>query len=141
MATWPTEQKSNTQAINTLQDQLTQEQTTVNTALTGATTTLTAAQVVGGVIQQSGSNGALAPTLPTAAAIIAQMGPGVAAGDAFDFSFINTNNATVTITTNTGLTLQGTMAIPTNKTQQFRGVVTNVASPAVTIIGLLVAPV
>jgi hypothetical protein len=53
---------------------------------------------------------------------------------------MNTSDNTTTITAGAGVTLVGTVAVPTNKTQIYRGVVTAVDTPAVSLVGLLYAP-
>jgi len=86
---------------------------------TAATTsaTLTAAQVLAGIITvNQGAAGASAQQLPDATAMDTAM-PDVAAGDAFDFSVINISTVaaeSASLTTNTGWTLVGDMDIQAN---------------------------
>src|SRR5688572_12643896 len=88
---------------------------TVATVTTAAAVTFTAAQVLGGLILRDPNGGARADLLPTAASILAAInGPFV--GMAFEFTIRNTADAAeaITVTTNTGLTLSGTMTIAQN---------------------------
>jgi hypothetical protein len=96
--------------------------------------TYTAAEMIGGVIQRSGS-GAVTDVTATAAAIVAAI-PNCEVGDNFDFTVVNTRNNTITMDDGVGVTLAGTTTIATNKTRQFRGTVTNVGTPAVTLLGV-----
>lgn len=77
--------------------------------------TLTAAEVLAGIITVAqGAAGTSAQQLPTASDLDTAM-PDAAAGDAFDFSVINTSTVDAedaTVTTNTGWTLVGNMDIP-----------------------------
>lgn len=77
--------------------------------------TLTAAEVLTGIITvNQGGAGASAQQLPTAAAMDTAM-PDSAAGDAFDFSVVNISVVaaeSASLTTNTGWTLVGAMDVP-----------------------------
>ena len=99
-----------------------------------AAVTYTAAEMIGGIIQRSGS-GAVTDVTATAAAIVAAI-PNCEVGDNFDFTVVNTRNNTITMDDGVGVTLAGTTTIATNKTRQFRGTVTNVGTPAVTLLGV-----
>jgi hypothetical protein len=77
-------------------------------------TTPTAAQLIGGIISHTSVTGAGTATLDTGTNISSAV-PGVAVGDTFTCTYANIGTQTVTITTNTGLTLVGTAAIPTLK--------------------------
>lgn len=129
-------------AINAVADLANQNALTTRTAKTDGAATLTVAEFINGVVAASGANGAYALTYPTAAAIVAAM-ENAQVGSSCNFCIINNNNNTVTLTTNTGLTLAGTAAVPTTKTQLVKAVVTNATSgaEAVTIQHLLVAPI
>lgn len=76
--------------------------------------TLTAAEVLAGIITlNQGAGGATAQQLPTAADLDTAV-PDAAAGDAFDFSVINISTTDAedgSVTTNTGWTLVGSMDI------------------------------
>lgn len=80
--------------------------------------TLTAAEVVTGIITvNQGGAGASAQQLPLAADMDTAI-PDAAAGDAFDFSVINISTVTAevaSITTNTGWTLVGAMDVLANE--------------------------
>jgi len=86
---------------------------------TAATTsaTLTAAQVLAGIITvNQGAAGASAQQLPAATAMDTAL-PNSAAGDAFDFSVINISTVaaeSASLTTNTGWTLVGDMDVQAN---------------------------
>jgi hypothetical protein len=111
------------------------------TQFSSNTTTLTVDQFVQGIIQQSGTNGALNLTTPTAAAIVARI-PNAQPNSYFNTIIQNTNNSTLTLIAGAGVTLSGSTPVPTNKTQSYIGIVTN-ATPgaeAVTVIGTLIAP-
>ena len=139
---FPTPPKSETAAINSLADRLVAAQARAIVTKSGATTTLTAAEMINAIYQQSGANGALGVTTATAAALVAALS-GAQVGSAFEFIIVNTNNATITLTGGSGVTLSGTTAVPTNKSQIYRGIVTNATSgaEAVTLLGVLTAPV
>jgi hypothetical protein len=85
------------------------------TALSTQNITPTAAQVLGGVIEHATATANGTCTLPTAATLDAAI-PGVSVGDTFDVVVANTGSTySSTITTATGLTLKGTVAIPAGK--------------------------
>jgi len=134
-------QTSETDAINVLADEL-HNQVAVATVKSGATTAWTAAEMLSGLIRQTGAHGALGITTATAAALVALM-KNVQVGSQFTFAYQNVDDNTSTLTGGTGVTLVGTTAVPTNKTQLFRGVVTNktAGAEAVSLYGLLYAPV
>ena len=80
-------------------------------ALGATATTVTAAQLLTGILTQSPSS-ALTVTLPTAAAFIAAL-PDCEVGDSFKFTFINTNGtnaATIAVNVSTG-TLVGSATV------------------------------
>lgn len=102
------------------------------TSVTSGAVTLTAAEVVNGTYVQSGTPGAVAKQFPTAAAIVAGIvDPEV--GMVFDFYVQNGGDGVLTFTTNTGLTLVGTMTVAAGANKRFTARVTNVGTPAVTI--------
>lgn len=84
------------------------------TTVSAQNSTPTAAQLLGGLIDHVSATGAGTATLDTAANLDAAY-PNAQIGDMFPCYFANTGNQTVTITTNTGLTLKGTAAVPTLK--------------------------
>jgi predicted RecA/RadA family phage recombinase len=102
-------------------------------ALTDAAATLTAAQLINsGIFKITPSTGR-ALTLDTAANLVAGL-PGAAVGIWFDFSVVCLAAFAATISTASGLTLVGNMAV-NNQSGTFRAVFTNVGSgtEAVTI--------
>lgn len=111
--------------------------TTVTTLATVGDVTFTAAEIMGGLILRDPAGAARADLLPTAASIVAAI-DNCAIGDSFEFTVRNTADAaeTITITTNTGLTLSGTMTIAQNNSKRFVAVVTAVGTPAVTVYSL-----
>jgi hypothetical protein len=97
----------------------------VSTVSTAAAVTFSAAEVLGFLILRDPNGGARADLLPTAASLITAInGPYV--GMAFEFIIRNTADAaeTITVTTNTGLTLSGTMTIAQNNSKRFLAVIT-----------------
>lgn len=112
---------------------------TVTTDATAAAVTFTAAQVLGGLILRDPAGAGRADLLPTAASLLAAInGPFV--GLSFEFTIRNTADAaeTITVTTNTGLTLSGTMTIAQNNSKRFLAVVTDIDSgeAAITVYSL-----
>jgi len=97
--------------------------------------TATAAQAAGAsevALELTGTLAAdAALTLPTAAAIFGGV-PNAAAGQTYRLRVINTGSGhTWTVTTNTGLTLSGTMTVATNTWRDF--IVTLTSATAVTV--------
>lgn len=123
-------QKSQTEAIMTLAAR----KMTVTSRTTGAAT-LTAAEFVNGLVIQGGTPGAFNLQLPTAAAVVALI-EGVQVGTSFDFVIDNGGDNTITVTTNTGMTLSGTATVATTKNRVFRAVVTATGTPAIRVICL-----
>lgn len=115
------------------------QRTTVTTKATVGDVTYTAAEIKGGMILRDPAGGARADLFPAAAAIVAAI-TGAVVGSSLEFTIRNTADAaeTITMTTNTGLTLSGTMTIAQNNSKRFLAVCTNVtgASEAVTIYSL-----
>lgn len=85
------------------------------TSLATQSITPTAAQILGGFIEHASTTGAGTFTFPTASNIITAINQS-AAGDTFQFVYMNTGNQTVTLTANTNLTIVGTVAILAGKT-------------------------
>lgn len=77
-----------------------------------STATLTAAQVVGGMLLANPSTSAATYTLPTAALIDAAV-PNATVGSTFDLSIVNigTSSGTVTLSMGTGITDGGNAAV------------------------------
>lgn len=94
--------------------------TTVSTIATATAVTLTAAQLLGGLILQDPSGGAVTSTAPTAALLWAAL-PGVQAGTGFRFTIRNTADAaeTITLQAGTGGTISGTATIAQNNSKDF----------------------
>lgn len=95
------------------------------------TATVTAAELLGGMVIDS-KNGAVSLTLPTAAALNAAI-PGVGVGCFFDFLVRNTGNNTATVVVGTGITsvTGNTLTVATVSTRLFRLVCTGVANSGV----------
>lgn len=113
------------------------------TEATAGAVTFTAAQILGGIILRDPAGAGRADLLPTATAILTalndQFGQTKAVvGTSFEFTIRNTADAaeTITVTTNTGLTLSGTMTIAQNNSKRFLAVVTGLSTPAVTVYSL-----
>jgi hypothetical protein len=88
----------------------------------------TAAQVLGGMILRDPNGAARADTVPTAALLAAALPAGAAvAGDSVEFQITNTADAaeTITVTTDTGATLSGTMTIAQSASRRFRAIFTS----------------
>ena len=115
------------------------QRATITTKTTAGDVTYTAAELVGGMILRDPAGGARADLFPTAAAIVAGI-QGAVVGSSLEITIRNTADAaeTITMTTNTGLTLSGTMTIAQNNSKRFLAVCTNVGSgtEAVTIYSL-----
>lgn len=109
---------------------------TTISAVTGTTgATLSAAQMLGGVINRTGPSGAYGDTTDTAAHIVAAIAwPAV--GLSFYLRIINTVAFVNTIAAGSGVTLAGTTAIAASTWREYIGTITNVASPAVTLTGI-----
>ncbi len=111
----------------------------VATVDTATAVTLTAAQLLGGLILEDPNGGAVTATLPTAALLVAAM-PDAIVGSAFEFTIRNTADAaeTITVAAGDGGTASGTMTIGQNNTKRFLVVLTNVtpSSEAYTVYSL-----
>lgn len=87
-----------------------------------ATATMTAANILGGIITST-TAAAVAATLPLATALetaLLLLHPGLQVDDAFEIVVINTGGTNAfTMTTNTGWTLVGTMAVAANTSARF----------------------
>ena len=93
---------------------------TVSTKATATAITLTAAEVLGGMILQDPTGGAVTTNLPTAALLSAALG-GAIAGDSLEFTIRNTADAneTITVEAGTGGTMSGTKTIAQNNSKRF----------------------
>ena len=105
------------------------------TLTTAGALTLTAAQLLGGLILRDPNGSGRTDTLPTATLLNEYLGR-PKAGTAFRFTIRNTADAaeTITIQAGTGGTTSGTMTIAQNNTKRFIVVMTNTTnSPAYTV--------
>ena len=106
--------------------------------------TYTVAQFLGGIILRDPNGAARADLVPTAAAIIAALFPDPAnppyVGASVRVHIRNTADAaeTITVTTNTGITLSGTMTIAQNNAKDFLVVVTGVSTVTIYSLGTVV---
>lgn len=144
MARFAATQASEGAAIGTAVDVANFAAQSAYTALTSNNPTLTAAQMLNGIVNVSGQTAAQAVTTPTAAALVAAI-PNCQVGSSFDFVLqnANTSSGAVTFTAGSGVTNVGTVNVPITKTQVYRGIVTNATSgaEAVSIYGLLTAAI
>jgi hypothetical protein len=103
----------------------------------GLTPALLAAALINGIVTFSGGTTA-APTLDTAANIIAAI-PNAQVGSSFDLIVQNLNSGAATFTAGptNGVTVTGTLTLATGTSQMFKGIVTNVLAPAVTLYAVL----
>lgn len=104
-----------------------------------AAVTFTVAEILSGLVLRDTLSNARADLLPTAAAIVAAIN-GCQVGQSFRTLIRNTSAGagSITLTTNTGLTLSGTMAIVFQQQKELMFVVTNVTpgSEAVTVYSM-----
>lgn len=133
---------SDTAALNELADEMRSVSQRSAADKTGVATTLSAAELVNNVYTKTGANGAQGLTTATAAQIVAAI-PNAQAGSYFEFVIRNEDSGTLTLTGGSGVTLDGTTAVPTTKTQIFRGIVdvATAGAEAVRLIGLLTAAI
>jgi hypothetical protein len=110
--------------------------TTVSTVATATSVTLTPTQVLGGLILQDPSGGAVTTTLPTAALLAAALN-GVVAGTALRFYIRNTADANeaITVAAGTGGGTSGTMTIAQNYSKEFWLVFTSKSAYTVYSLG------
>lgn len=115
------------------------ENRTIVTDATAAAVTITPAQLLAGVINRDALSSARADLFPTAAAIVAAIN-GCQVGTSFRTLIRNTGAGagSITHTTNTGLTLVGTVVIVFQQQKEYLFICTNVTpgSEAVTVISL-----
>jgi len=102
----------------------------------GAGYTMTAAQMLSGLIRDTSSTGAIAATLPTVAAVVALIG-GYVAGTSFYLDYSNPGNQTVTLTVDASAqwTMTGTMTIATTTHRRFLCVINSATTGTVYSIG------
>jgi hypothetical protein len=109
------------------------------TISTAAAVTLTAAQLLGGLVLRDPNGAARSDVTPTAAQLVAAI-QGAMVGLSFVATIKNTADAaeTITITAGAGVTLNGTMTIAQNNMKQFLVYLSNVTpgSEAATVYSL-----
>jgi ABC-type arginine transport system ATPase subunit len=116
--------------------------TTVTTIATAGAVTYSAAEILGGLILRDPAGAGRADLVPTAAALYSELGSPVKyAGLSFDFTIRNTADAaeTITLTTNTGMTMSGTMTIAQNNSKAFRVVFATPTAATVYSLGTVVS--
>lgn len=128
-------------AVNLAMDVANSANQSARDSITSSAPTLTAAQVLGGLLNFSGQTAAQAVTTPTATEIVAAL-KNAQVGQKFEFVVQNahTSLGAITLTAGTGVTVTAG-SVPVTKTQIFWGIVTAIGTPAVSIYGLLTAPV
>ncbi len=106
--------------------------TTPTTVTTAADVTYTAAQIKARLILRDPNGAARADLFPTAANLIASFDD-APVGLSFEVLIRNTADAaeTITMTTNTGLTLSGTMTIAQNASRRFLVVITSATAVSI----------
>lgn len=119
------------------------KKTTVTTLTTAGAVTFTAAQILGGLILRDPAGGARADLMPLATSIwdaIKETGDDLVAGTSFEFTIRNTADAaeTITLTTNTGVTMSGTMTIAQSNSKRFLVVCTSRAAATCYSLGTVV---
>jgi hypothetical protein len=104
---------------------------TITPEAAAGNTTYSVAEILSGLINRDALSAAKADTLPTAAQIIAGIN-GCQVGTSFRTILRNTGAGagSITVTTNTGITLVGTMVVPFQSLQELLFVVTNVTPGA-----------
>ena len=107
------------------------------TVTTAGVVTYTPAQLKTGFILRDPNGAGRSDVFPTAADLLAAV-PGAVVGTSFIVTIRNTADAaeTITMTTNTGLTLSGTMTIAQNAQKDFLVNFTDVTTTAVTIYSM-----
>ena len=109
---------------------------TVTVKTSGAGYTITAAEFINGFISDTSATGAIAATLPLVTDVIAVVGSD--ANTSFYFTYSNPGNQTVTVTTNTGWTLVGTMTIATLNCKTFLCVINSATTATLYSMGTAV---
>lgn len=102
---------------------------TATTLTTASALTLTAAQLLGGLILRDPNGAGRTDTTPTAALLAAAV-PGVAVGSFFEFTIRNDADAaeTITVAAGSGGTTKGTMTIAQSNMKRFLVHFTNVTA-------------
>lgn len=115
---------------------------TVTTNVTAAAVTFTADEILGGFVLRDPAGLSRADLVPTAANMFSAMNsPFHATNLAFEFTIRNTADAaeTITLTTNTGVTMSGTMTIAQNNSKRFMWVQTSPTTATVYSLGTSVS--
>ena len=91
--------------------------------------TMTAAQMLSGLIEDTSGTGAIAATLPTVADVVALIG-GYVVGTSFYLDYSNPGDQTVTLTVDASAqwTMNGLMTIATHKSKRFLCVINSAAT-------------
>ena len=112
---------------------------TATTIATADVVTLTAAQLLGGLILRDPAGAGRADVTPTAALIIAALAQG-GTGNAFEFTIRNTADdaETITLTAGEGVTISGTATIAQNNSKRFLVVVTSGTTVTIYSLGTVV---
>lgn len=115
------------------------ENNTVSTVTTVGAVTFTAAQILGGLILRDPNGASRADLVPLATDLIAALNKPTI-GASFEFTIRNDADAaeTITVTTNTGVTLSGTMTIAQNNMKRFKLVVTGLTTVTIYSLGTIV---
>ena len=113
------------------------------TYTTAGAITMTAADLLAGLVLRDPNGAGRADLVPTAAAIIDALtinGHPPAVGASFEFTIRNTADAaeTITVTTNTGITLSGTMTIAQSNSKRFLVVVASLSAVSIYSLGTVV---
>lgn len=122
-------------------DGLATSKATVTTKTNAAAVTYTADEIIGGLILRDPNGAGRADLVPTVASLFEALGePQNVAGTSFEFTIRNTANAaeTITVTTNTGWTLSGTMTIAQNNSKRFKVVFTSDSAAVLYSLGTVV---
>lgn len=116
------------------------KKTTVTVDATAGARTYTAAEILGGLILRDPAGAGRSDVTPTAAQIVAALGPEPQVGDSFEFTIRNTADLaeTITVTAGSGVTLSGTMTIAQNNSKRFLAVVTSLAAVTIYSLGTVV---
>jgi hypothetical protein len=112
-----------------------------NTLVNAAGQTLTAAQLLGGILARSGAV-TVSDTTPTAALLVAAYA-GVAVGDVVLFRLRNGNTGVLTLLAGTSVTLEGTTTVTNALCREYAIRFTNVTvgAEAVTLSGMQAAAI
>lgn len=99
------------------------------TVTTAGAATLTAAQLLGGIVLRDPNGDNRSDVLPTAALLVAAIA-GCVVGTAFEFTIRNTADAaeTITVAAGSGGTVSGTATIAQNNSKRFLIVISNVTA-------------